>query len=51
MKDLEPGQYFDFDLAKYDYVLSCRTRLQADGRVLKSTKDKDRKTVRIVRES
>lgn len=51
MKALQPGEHFDFELAKYDYVMSCRSRLQADGRVLTSGKRTDDKTVRITRTS
>lgn len=50
MKALEVKQFHDFALERYDYVVSCRTRLQnATGRTLTSEILRDIKKVRITR--
>lgn len=47
---LEVGQSAEFPLRDYDYVLSCRTRLQTStGRKFSSRKDKARNVVVIKR--
>lgn len=47
---LEVGARIEFDLARYDYVVSCRTRLQTTtGKRFSSRTDKERGVVIITR--
>lgn len=51
INDLEVGQAAEFPLSRYDYIVSCRTRLQTTtGKQFTSKIDKDRGTVGITRD-
>lgn len=51
INDLEVGASAAFPLERYDYVVSCRTRLQVTtGKLFTSKMDSDNKVVVITRE-
>lgn len=51
INDLEIGASVDFPLARYDYVVSCRTRLQTTTvKQFASKIDKERGVVSITRD-
>ena len=51
INDLEVGASVAFPLERYDYVVSCRTRLQiTTGKSFTSRMDSDNKVVVITRE-
>lgn len=52
INELEVGQAAEFPLVRYDYVVSCRTRLQTTtGKQFTSRIDKDRDVVVITRDN
>ena len=51
MNDLEVGASVEFPLGRYDYIVSCRTRLQTTTKKQFSSKiDKERGVVSITRD-